>query len=148
MKKVFPMLIVASVATGLGLNAQEPTKGHPARPEATQTTAAKAPSTAPAMSRRHLFTAQQTYASMADYAAQGKQHLSVSRSPGAGKDPTRGFSLGARGVAAPSDADPPSIPIGPLPPGALDGDHPAELKGPADEVCPTHCRATPATRRV
>ena len=40
MKKVFLILIVASVATGLGLNAQETPKGPPARPGATQITAA------------------------------------------------------------------------------------------------------------
>jgi uncharacterized protein (TIGR02246 family) len=49
MKKVFLMLIVASVATGLGLNAQETTKAAPARPGATQSTAAvKTTETAPA----------------------------------------------------------------------------------------------------
>lgn len=50
MKKVFLTLIVASVATGSGLNAQETTKkGSPARPGPTQSTAsAKADQAAPA----------------------------------------------------------------------------------------------------
>jgi uncharacterized protein (TIGR02246 family) len=49
MKKVFPILIVASVATATGLNAQESTPGGPERPGATQTTAAGTPAaTAPA----------------------------------------------------------------------------------------------------
>jgi uncharacterized protein (TIGR02246 family) len=39
MKKVFPMLLVASVATGMSLNAQETPKGPPARPGAKQATA-------------------------------------------------------------------------------------------------------------
>ncbi|HEV3163296.1 MAG TPA: SgcJ/EcaC family oxidoreductase [Isosphaeraceae bacterium] len=48
MKKVFPMLIVAFVATGQGLNAQETKKGPP-HPGAAQSTAtAKAAATAPA----------------------------------------------------------------------------------------------------
>jgi uncharacterized protein (TIGR02246 family) len=49
MKKVFPMLIVAFGATGLGVNAQETTKGPPARPGATPSTdAVKAAVAAPA----------------------------------------------------------------------------------------------------
>ena len=43
MKKVFLMLIVAFGATGLGLNAQETTKGPPARPGATQRPARRPP---------------------------------------------------------------------------------------------------------
>ena len=49
MKKVFPMLIVAFIATSLGLNAQETTKAPPARPGTTTTvTKAKAATPAPA----------------------------------------------------------------------------------------------------
>ena len=49
MKKLFLMPLVAFVAAGLGVNAQETTKGPPARPEATQSTpAVKATATAPA----------------------------------------------------------------------------------------------------
>ena len=49
MKKVFPMLIVAIVATALGLSAQETTKRPPARPGASKSTlAVKAAVTVPA----------------------------------------------------------------------------------------------------
>jgi uncharacterized protein (TIGR02246 family) len=49
MKKLFLMPFVAFVAAGLGVDAQETTKGPPARPEATKSTpAVKATATAPA----------------------------------------------------------------------------------------------------